>query len=106
MRDCAGLDLNYTNDTRCRCTVLHIDKAYAIEDYVMPIRPRPFNLRCTVCNWTVHCRPSSDCYTPNEVPYHCKRCDSSDLEGEYGQNLRLKAFLRTYLNVELGSDGI
>ena len=82
MRDCAGLDLNYTNDTRCRCTVLHIDKAYAIEDYVMPIRPRPFNLRCTVCNW------------------------SSDLEGEYGQNLRLKAFLRTYLNVELGSDGI
>ena len=61
---------------------------------------RPFNLRCRICDWTIHSRPASDCFMPNEVPTRCKRCGSIELEGEYGKNLRLKAFLRTHFGLK------
>jgi len=65
----------------------------------MPVRPQPFNLRCTVCNWTAHCRPSSDCFTPLEVPTHCRRCASTHLQMEHGKYLYLKAVLRTHFGM-------
>lgn len=66
----------------------------------MAFPPRPFNLRCRICDWTIHCRPTSDCFTPDEVPCCCKRCGSSGLEAEYGTHLRIKAFLRTHFGLK------
>ncbi len=66
----------------------------------MPIRPKPFNVRCPICNWTKYCHPKSDCFSPADVPISCKRCGSTDLEFEGGRNLLLKAFLRNHLGVQ------
>lgn len=63
----------------------------------MPVRPTPFNLRCPICDWTKHCRPSSDCFTPAEVPNQCKRFGCTDLHMEHGGYLRLKEILRAIL---------
>jgi len=65
----------------------------------MPVRPRPFNLRCPICEWTKHCRPKSDCFTPMEVPTRCPRCGCNELESETGSHLLLKAVLRTYFGI-------
>lgn len=65
----------------------------------MAFPPRPFNLRCRICDWTIHCRPTSDCFKPNEIPTRCKRCGSAYLEVEHGRQLRLKAFLRTHFGL-------
>ena len=88
-----------TSDINCRIAVLQLQPVKVSKENPMPVRPRPFNLRCPICDWTKHCRPSSDCYSPLEVPIRCKRCGCTDLEGEYGTNLRLKAFLRTQLGM-------
>lgn len=65
----------------------------------MAIRPRPFNVRCPICNWTQYCQPRSDCFMPWEVPTNCKRCGNADLQIEGGINLRLKAFLKTHFGM-------
>lgn len=65
----------------------------------MLARPRPFNVLCSVCDWTQYCHPKSDCFTLKDFPLRCKRCGNTELEGEYGNNLRLKAFLRTHFGL-------
>lgn len=90
------------SDTYRRIAVVQIGLTHihSVEVNSMPVRPRPFNVRCRVCDWTFHCRPRSDCYSPLEVPTRCKRCSNGELEYEYGENLRLKAFMRSYLGVQ------